>query len=96
MNTHIASIARVRPRHRVRSVASLPVCTRLYHYQLCDLFVLPCCDLPVVVSRFVAADEDVLDSPAAPGKVSSALRLLVKLLFLALIIAIALYFYQVR
>lgn len=46
-------------------------------------------------SRFVTAGgTDAVDSPPAPGKLSSVLRLLVKLLFLALLIAIALYFYQ--
>lgn len=39
------------------------------------------------------AGTDTVDS--GPGKVSLCLRLLVKLLFLALLIAAALYFYQV-
>ncbi|XP_045122984.1 lamina-associated polypeptide 2, isoforms beta/delta/epsilon/gamma-like isoform X2 [Portunus trituberculatus] len=46
-------------------------------------------------ARFVTDyGKDEVDSSPAPGKLSSALRLLVKLLFLALIIAAALYFYQ--
>ncbi|KAK8400775.1 hypothetical protein O3P69_002520 [Scylla paramamosain] len=46
-------------------------------------------------ARFASdGGKDEVDSPPAPGKLSSALRLLVKLLFLALIIATALYFYQ--
>ncbi|KAG0715151.1 Lamina-associated polypeptide 2, isoform beta [Chionoecetes opilio] len=46
-------------------------------------------------ARYVSAGgKDVVDSTPSPGKVSSALRLLVKLLFLALLIAAALYFYQ--
>lgn len=45
-------------------------------------------------ARFATDGKDEVDSSPASGKLSSALRLLVKLIFLALIIAAALYFYQ--
>lgn len=50
--------------------------------------------LMFLLFRFTALKEaDAVDG--APKKGSSCLRLLVKLLFLALLIAVALYFYQV-
>ena len=41
-------------------------------------------------------EEDVVDSSGKPGKVSLCLRLTVKLIFLAFIMVLGMYFYQVK